>query len=75
MRLNKSVYGPKHASWSWHAHLTLCLKTLSFQQWSANAYGFGLIGEGRVEIIAVVHVVGEIFAVGLKSIVMWFKTS
>ena len=31
-RLNKSLYGLKQASRSWHAHLTTCLKTLGFQQ-------------------------------------------
>ena len=29
VRLNKSLYGLKQASGSWHAHLTSCLKTLS----------------------------------------------
>ena len=30
VRLNKSLYGWKQASRSWHAHLTTCLKTLGF---------------------------------------------
>ena len=56
----------KQASWSWHAHLTTCLKTLGFQQCLADACVFPLVEEGRVGIIAVVHV-DDIFAVGLKS--------
>ena len=31
VRLNKSLDGLKQASLSWHAYLTTCLKTLSFQ--------------------------------------------
>ena len=66
VRLNKSLYGLKQASRSWHAHLTTCLKTLGFQQCLADACVFRLVEEGRVAIIAVVHV-DDIFAVGLKS--------
>ena len=66
MRLHKSLYGLKQASRSWHAHLTTCLKTLGFQQCLADACVFRLVEEGRVAIIAVVHV-DDIFAVGLKS--------
>ena len=66
VRLNKSLYGSKHASRSWHAYLTTCLKTLCFQQCVADACVFRLVEEGRVAIIAVVHV-DDIFAVGLKS--------
>ena len=66
MRLSKSLYGLKQASRSWHAHLTTCLKTLGFQQCLADACVFRLVEEGRVAIIAVVHV-DDIFAVGLKS--------
>ena len=66
VRLNKSLYGLKQASRSWHAHLTTCLNTLGFQQCLADACVFCLVEEGRVAIIAVVHV-DDIFAVGLKS--------
>ena len=66
VRLNKSLYGLKQASRSWHAHLTTCLNTLGFQQCLADACVFRLVEEGRVAIIAVVHV-DDIFAVGLKS--------
>ena len=66
VRLNKTLYGLKQASRSWHAHLTTCLKTLGFQQCLADACVFRLVEEGRVAIIAIVHV-HDIFAVGLKS--------
>ena len=32
VRLNKSLYGLKLASHTWHAHLTTCLKILGFDQ-------------------------------------------
>ena len=66
VRLNKSLYGLKQAFLSWHAHLTTCLKTLGFQRYFADACVFRLVEEGRVAIIAVVHV-DYIFSVGLKS--------
>ena len=66
VRLNKSLYGLKQASRSWHAHLTTCLKPLRFQQGLADACVFRLAEEGRVAIIAVVYV-DDIFAVRLKS--------
>ena len=66
VRLNRSLYGLKQASRSWHAHNTSCLKTPCFQQCLAEACVFRLVEEGRVAIIAVVHV-DDIFAVGLKS--------
>ncbi|CAM9728232.1 unnamed protein product [Ascophyllum nodosum] len=66
VRLNKSLYGLKQASRSWHAHLTTCLKILGFQQCLEDACVFRLVEEGRVAIIVVVHV-DDIFAVGLKS--------
>ena len=66
VRLNKSLYGFKQASRSWHAHLSTCLETLGFQQCLAYSCVFRLVEEGRVAIIAVVHV-DDIFVVGLKS--------
>ena len=56
VRLNKSLYGLKQASRSWHAHFTSCLKTLGFQKCLADACVFRLVEEGRVAIIAIVHV-------------------
>ena len=66
VRINKSLYGLKQASRSWHAHLTSCLKTLGFQQCLTDACVFRLVEKGLVAIIAVVHV-DDIFAVGMKS--------
>ena len=66
VRLHTSLYGLKQVSWSWHAHLRSCLKTLGFQQCLADVCVFRLVEEERVAIIAVVHV-DDIFAVGLKS--------
>ena len=43
VRLNKSLDGLKQASWSWHTHLTTCLKTLGFQQCLADACVFRLV--------------------------------
>ena len=66
MRPNKSVYGLKQASRSWHAHITTCLKTQGFQQCLADACVVHFVEERRVAIIAVVHV-DDIFSVGLKT--------
>ena len=66
VRLNKSLYGLKQASRSWHAHLTTGLNTLGFQQCLADACVVRLVEEGRIAVIAVVHV-DDIFAVCLKS--------
>ena len=66
VRLNKSLYGLKQASRSWHAHLTTCLKQLGFQQCLADVCVLRLEVEGRVAITAVIHV-DDIFDVGRKS--------
>ena len=65
VRINKRLYGLKQVFRSWHAHLTSCLKVLDFQQCFADASLFRLVEEGRVAVIAVVHV-DDIFAVELK---------
>ena len=66
VRLNKSLYGLKQASRSWHEHLTTCLNTLGFSQCLPDACVFRLVEEWCVATTAVVHV-DYIFAVGLKS--------
>ena len=77
VRLNKSLYGLKQASRSWHAHLTTCLKTLCFQQCLVDACVFRLVQEGRVAIIAVVHVDSTIGGGGDVTILspFWEETA
>ena len=64
--LNKSLYGLKQVSRTWHAHLTTCLKRLGFEQCMADVCVFRLIENGRVAITAVGHV-DDIFAVGKRK--------
>ena len=66
IRLNKSLYGLKQASRTWHAHLTTCLKRLGFEQYMTDVCVFRLVEDGRVAITAVVYV-DDIFAVGQKE--------
>ena len=66
VRLNKSLYGLKQASRTWHAHLTTCLERLGFEQCMTDVCVFRLIEDGRVAITAVVRV-DDIFAVGQKE--------
>ena len=66
VRLNKSLYGLKQASRTWHTHLTTCLKRLAFEQCMTDVCVFRLIEDGRVAITAVVHV-DDIFVVGQKE--------
>ena len=56
VRLNKSLYGLKQASRTWHAHLTRCLKILDFEQCMTDVCVSRLIEDGRMTITAVVHV-------------------
>ena len=67
VRLNKSLYGLKQASRTWHAHLTTCLLRLGFEQCLTDVCVFRLIEDGRVTITAVVVHVDDIFAVGQKE--------
>ena len=48
-RLNKSLDGLKQASRSWHAHVTICMKTLGFQQCLADACVFRLVEKGVLQ--------------------------
>ena len=66
VRLNRSLYGLKQASRSWHSHPVIRLKSLGFEQSLADACVFRLIEAGSVSIIAMVHV-DDIFAVGRKE--------
>ena len=64
VRLNRSLYGLKQASRSWHNHLLTHMKSLGFEQSPADACVMRLIESGSVSIVTV-HV--DIFAVGLKA--------
>ena len=66
VRLNRSLYGLKQASRSWHNHLITHMKSLGFEQSLADACVLRLIESGSVSIVTVVHV-DDIFAVGLKA--------
>ena len=64
--LNRSLYGLKQASRSWHNHLLTHMKSLGFEQSPADACVMRLIESVSVSIVTVVHV-DDIFAVGLKA--------
>ena len=66
VRLNKSLYGLKQSSRTWHAHLTTCLKRLGFEQCMTDVRVFRMIEDGRVTFTAVVHV-DDIFAEAQKE--------
>ena len=66
VRLNRSLYGLKQASRSWHKHQVARLKSLGFEQSLADPFVLRLIEAGYVAVIAVVHV-DDIFAVGRKE--------
>ena len=55
-RLNKSLYGLKQASRTWHAHLTTCVLILGVEQCLTVICVFRFIEDERVTITAVVHV-------------------
>ena len=56
VRLNRSLYGLKQASRSWHNHLLTHMKSLGFEQRPADACVMRLIESGSVSIVTVVHV-------------------
>ena len=66
VRLNRSLYGLKQASRSWHNHLLSHMKSLGFEQSLADACVLRLVESGTVSIVTVVHV-DDIFAVGRKA--------
>ena len=66
VRLNRSLYGLKEASRSWHNHLLSHMKSLGFERSLADAGVLRLVESGTVSMVIVVHV-GDIFAVGRKA--------
>lgn len=67
VRLKKSFYFLKQASRTWHAHVTIYLKGLGFEQCKADVCVFRLIVDWHGAITAVVHV-NDMFAVGRKDV-------
>ena len=65
VRVNRSLYGLKQASRSWHYHLLLRMKSLGFAQSLAGACVLRLVESGIVSIVTVAHV-NDIFAVRRK---------
>ena len=66
VRLNRSLYGLKQASRSWHNHLITHTKSLGFEQNLADACVLRLVESGSVSIVTVEHV-DDIFGVALKT--------
>ena len=66
VRLNRSRYGLKQASISWHNRLVTHMKILGFEQSPADACVMRLIEPGSVSVVTVVHA-DDIFAGGVKS--------
>ena len=66
VRLNRSLYGLKQASRSWHGHLITRMKSLGFERCLADPCVFRLVENGNISIMAVVHV-DDIFAAERKE--------
>ena len=66
LRLNRSLYGLKQASRSWHNHHITHMKSLGFEQSLTDACVLQLAESGSVSIVTVVHA-DDIIAVGLKA--------
>ena len=56
LRLNRSLYGLKQTSRSWHDHLLAHMKSLGFEQSPADPCVMRLIESGPVSILTVAHV-------------------
>ena len=66
VRLNRSLYGLKQASRSWHKHLLSHMTNLDFEQSLADACVLRLVESGTAPIVTLVHV-ADMFAVGRKA--------
>ena len=72
IRLNKSLYGSEQTPHTTlHAHLTMCIEKIGFEQCMRDVCVFCLIENGLVSISAVVVYFVGIFAVGLKVDVIY----
>lgn len=63
LRLDRSLYGLRQASRQWRKYPAKCVRSLGFDQCSANSCVFRLMDNDRVIITLLVHV-DDIFAVG-----------
>ena len=66
VRLNRSLYGLKQASRSWHNNLVTHMQSLGFEQSPADSYVMCSIESDSVSIMTVVTA-DDFFAVGIKS--------
>ena len=66
VRLNRSLYGLKQASRSWHIHLLSHMKSLGVKQSLADACVMRLVESGTASTVIVVHV-DDIFTVWRKA--------
>ena len=66
VRLDRSLYGSKQASRTWHQHLVRGMKCLGFEQCASDACGVRLVEKGTIAMVVVVHV-DDTFLTGLKS--------
>lgn len=64
--LERSLYGLKQASRTWHIHLIAALKSLGFEQCAADACVLRLVENGSVTLVIAIHV-DDLFTCGRKS--------
>ena len=56
VRLDRSLYGSKQASRTWHQRLVRGMKYLGFEQCASEACVVRLMENGTIAIVVVVHV-------------------
>ena len=66
VKLERSLYGLRQSSRTWHNHLMRGLKCLGFESCAADAYVMRLIEYNVVVMVVAVHV-DDIFSIELKS--------
>ena len=66
VRLDRSLYGSKQASRTWHQHLVRGMKFLGFEQCASDACVVRLADKGTIAMVVVVHV-DDTFLIGLNS--------
>ena len=65
-KLERSPYGLKQASRTWHNYLVRGMRSLSFEQCAADACVMFLVEDGVVSMVVVVHA-DDIFSIGRTS--------